>query len=111
MPNQVRIISQRNSAKWDDIIGDLMRGNTWRAEQTYGGITNQDRADRVRRCLRTAAKHKGIAAKVYWNECDQPGKCMFGDDCAFHVKYSIFPLEEARNYKSQQAQKSGKSPR
>lgn len=103
MPNQVRIISQRNALQWDDIIKALMDQNIWRTEQTYGGITTEERADKVRRCLRTAGRHKGVGSKVYYKPCDAPGKCKFGADCSYHVQYAIFDLEEARQYKTQQS--------
>lgn len=102
MPNQVRIISARNSREWDNIIDGVRSRGEWKQEQTYGGVADEQRADKVRRCLRTAAKHLGIAAKVYWHQCDAKGKCEFGSDCGYHVKFTIYDLDEARNYKQQQ---------
>lgn len=104
MPSQVRIISPRNSARWDDLVRDVIGRSAWREEHDYFGITNQDRADKVRRAIRTAAKHQGVSVKVYWNPCPAPGKCANGGaDCQYHVYYTIFDLDEARSYKAKQA--------
>jgi len=101
MPNKVRIISQRNSAEWDNIIQSLMDAGAWKQEQTYFGITDPDRADSIRRAFKTAGKHKGVAVKSYWKEC---GGCKDGgSDCRFHVHFTIYDMDEARNYKVKQA--------
>lgn len=105
MPNQVRIISPRNSREWDSIIEGVRSRGQLKQEQTYGGITDEERADKVRRCLRTAARHLGVASKVYWHKCDAKGPCSFGDDCGYHVKFTIYDLAEARGYKQQQSQR------
>lgn len=99
MPSQVRIISPRNSREWDELVRAAPQG----AEHTYGGVVTQERADRVRRCIRTAAKHLGLGAKVYWQPCRSPGKCPFGADCGWHVSYTLYDLDAAREYKSRQA--------
>lgn len=103
MPSQVRIISPRNSREWDNIIDGVRSRGEWKQEQTYGGIASDERADKVRRSLRTAARHLGIASKIYWKECDAKGKCKFGGDCAYHVYFTIYDLDEARSYKQQQS--------
>ncbi len=102
MPSQVRIISRPNSRQWDDIIDQAAKTNM-RQENTYGGITNPERADEVRKKLRTAARHQNVASRVYWNECDGKGRCKFGNDCAYHVYYTVYPIEEGREYKRQQS--------
>lgn len=104
MPSQVRIISPKNSAQWDDLVRSVTGGGRLRAEHTYGGITSNERADRVRRCIRTAAKKAGYASKVYWTECPAAGKCPFGSDCAYHCNFTLFDLEEGRQYKASQVQ-------
>lgn len=97
MPSQVRIIRERNSAKWDDLVRDIIGRDALRQQHTYFGIVNNERADRVRRAIRTAAKHQGYASQVYWTECPDAGKCKLGgSDCAFHVNYTLFTLEEGR---------------
>ena len=102
MPSQVRIISPRNSADWDALVRDVMTRNAYRVEHTYFGINGEDRADKVRRSLRTAAGHLGVAAKVFWYDC---GGCANGGaDCTHHVSYTIYPLEDARAYKAGRAQ-------
>ena len=104
MPSQVRIISPKNSAQWDDLVRSVISAGKLRDEHTYGGITNNERADRVRRCIRTAAKKAGYASKVYWTECDAAGKCAFGADCAYHCNFALFDLQEGREYKAKMAQ-------
>lgn len=103
MPSQVRIISRRNSAQWDDLVRDAQ--SRLGQEHDYYGCSTQDRADHVRRGIRTAAKRAGIGAKVYWKECPEPGKCSNGGaDCTHHVYYTLYNMELARAYKAQQAQ-------
>ena len=101
MPNKVRIISQRNSAKWDDIIQSLMDSAAWGQEQTYFGIEDPDRADSIRRAFKTAGRHKGVAVKSYWKECT--GCKDGGEACRFHVFFTIYDMDVARQYKSKQA--------
>ena len=103
MPSQVRIISPRNSREWDDLV----TASPLRQEHTYGGIGTQERADEIRRKIRTAAKRRGdLAAKVYWYACEEPGRCKFGSDCTHHVSFTLYPLAEGQAYKAQQAGKS-----
>lgn len=101
VPSQVRIISRRNSAEWDKLVRAAMRPRWLRTEHDYFGITNEDRAESVRKALRTAGRHQGVGSRVYYQPCDSPGSCRYGGpDCRFHVKYTIFPLDEARAYKA-----------
>ncbi|MHB1595378.1 MAG: hypothetical protein ACYCO9_16345 [Streptosporangiaceae bacterium] len=111
MPSQVRIISPRNSAEWDRLVQSVVASGQLRQEHTYGGCGSEERADKVRRAIRTAAKHLGHAAKVYWNECDSPGSCAFGDDCTHHVKFSIFSLDEGRAHMASRSQQQQRGRR
>jgi hypothetical protein len=104
MPSQVRIISPRNSAEWDRLVQSVIDAGQLRHEHTYGGISGEERADKIRRAIRTAAKHLGHASKVYWTECDSPGSCAFGDDCTHHVRFSIFSLDEGRQHMASRSQ-------
>lgn len=103
MPHQVRMpryISHRNSSSWDTIIQGIIGGGKWREENTYYGITTEERADEVRRKLRTAAKHQGAASKVFYYSC---GGCPDGGaECRHHVSFTLYPIEEARQYRAQQ---------
>ena len=104
MPSQVRIISKRNSAQWDDLVRQVLDGGALEVEHDYFGVTTQARADEVRKKLRTAGRHHGVGSKVYYKECPSPGKCKTGGaDCAYHVYYTIYDLEKARGYKAKQA--------
>ena len=100
MPSQVRIISQRNSAEWDQLVAGIITGGQVGTELPYGGITSEERADKVRQKIRTAARRADHGAKVYWKPCDKPGKCGFGADCTHHVYITLYDLEAARRYKS-----------
>lgn len=93
-----RYISQRNSSSWDDII----RGVTGKLgeENSYFGIVTEERADEVRRKLRTAAKHQGYASRVYYYPCT--GCKDGGKECRYHVSFTLYDLETARAYKAQQ---------
>ena len=107
MPSQVRIIRERNSAKWDDLVRDVIQRKAYGTEHDYFGVVNGDRADKIRRAIRTAGGHQGVGSKVYWKECPAPGRCANGGpDCKFHVYYTIYDLDEARKYKAQQASES-----
>lgn len=103
MPQQVRMpryISQRNSKNWDDIIRQVISAGKWGEENTYFGIATEDRAHEVYRKLRTAASHQGVARKVFWYPCT--GCRDGGNDCRFHVSFTIYDMETARQYKTQQ---------
>ena len=106
MPSKVRIISPRNSGEWDDIVRTLRDAGAWRERHTYFGLANQQRADSVRRKLRTAGKHLGISVDAFWSEC---GGCdNGGPECAYHVDFSIHTPEEARAYMAAKAAAAGK---
>lgn len=104
MPNKVRIISRRNSRQWDDLVADVLSRGLLGQENTYCGITNAERADDVRRHIRTAGKHHQVGSKVFWYECK--GCRDGGQDCRYHVSYTLYDLAEARKYKTRQAQKT-----
>lgn len=101
MPNQVRIIQQRNSRQWDELVSDVIARGALGQEHDYFGITDPERADRIRRALRTAAKRQQHGARVYWNECK--GCVNGGPDCRYHVFYTLYDMETARQYKANQA--------
>lgn len=108
MPSQVRIISRRNSGEWDRLVREAMAAKRLRTEHDYFGITTEARAETVRRALRTAGRHQGVGAKVYYQECDSPGRCAYGGpDCLYHVKYTIYPLDEARAFKARAGRDNG----
>ena len=103
MPSQVRIIRERNSSRWDDLVRDVIQRNAYGVEHDYFGVTNGDRADKIRRAIRTAGGHLGVGRKVYWKECPAPGRCVNGGpECKFHVYYTIYNLDDARKYKADQ---------
>ena len=103
MPSQVRIISPKNSAEWDHLVRGLIQAGKLGQEQTYGGCTSEERADHVRRKIRTAARKQDVASRVFWKPCDKPGKCSFGADCTHHVYITLYDIEAGRQYKAKQA--------
>ena len=105
MPNKVRIISKRNSRQWDELVADVIARGLYGQENTYLGITNQERADEVRRKFRTAGKRVPVGSKVFWYECK--GCKEGGQDCRYHVSWTLYPIDDARNYKTRQARKTG----
>jgi hypothetical protein len=111
MPQQVRMpryISQKNSTSWDDIIGAVIQAGKLGEENHYFGITTEERAQEVYRKLRTAATHHGHARKVFWYPCT--GCKDGGQDCRYHVSFTLFDMETARAYKAGQSQqKPGKN--
>lgn len=102
MPSQVRYIQRRNSAEWDALV--RAAGRLLGQENDYYGITNEARADEVRKYIRTAGRHVGVGSRVYYVPCDQAGACRGGPECRYHVKYTIYPIDEARAFKARQAQ-------
>jgi len=104
MPSQARIIRERNSAEWDDRVRDMITGGAYEIEHDYFGITTNQRADKIRRNIRTAASHQGVGCKAFWKPCPTPGQCRNGgSDCQFHVYYTIYDMDKARIYKVKQA--------
>jgi hypothetical protein len=103
MPSQVRIIQQRNSAEWGNLIQDVIKRDAYGQEHFYFGVTDPERADKIRRALRTAGKRLQVGTRVYWSECT--GCTEGGADCRFHVNYTVFDMEQARAYMAQQSAK------
>jgi hypothetical protein len=111
MPSRVRIISPRNSAEWDDLVRDVLNRGALGVEHDYFGITTEERADKVRRCIGTAGRHLGAGRKVYWKPCPAPGACANGGpECKYHVYYTVYDLDVARAYKVKQAESNGQHP-
>lgn len=104
MPTKVRIISPKNSAEWDRLVLDVLSGKGLGNEETYGGVATEERADTVRKKIRTAARKQEVASKVFYRACDSPGKCKFGSDCQYHVMMTFFTLDAGRQYKASQSQ-------
>ena len=105
MPSKVRIIQQRNSRQWDELVDDVLARRALGTEHEYFGITDPERADKIRRALRTAAKRQQVGAKVYWKECQ--GCANGGADCRYHVYYTLYDMDVARRYKADQAAAKG----
>ena len=103
MPSQVRIISGPRDQSWDRYVARLIQERGFGHERHYVGITDEKRADEVRRKLRTAGRHHGVSIKAFWLPCK--GCEHGGPDCAYHVSYTAYDLASARAYKGQQARR------
>jgi len=102
MPSQVRIISRRNSPQWDDLVRSVAAALG--VEHDYFGCATEERADEVRKKIRTAARHQGHGCKAYYKPCPSPGACASGGPaCTHHVYFTLYPIEAAREYKAKQA--------
>jgi hypothetical protein len=103
LPSQVRIISGPRDESWDRYILRLVRERGYGHEREYVGIADEQRAETVRKKLRTAARHQGVSAKVFWRPC---GGCEHGGPgCAYHVAYTVYDPAAARAYKGRQARR------
>ena len=100
MPSKVRIIAGPRNTAFDHYIEDVIGAGAWGVEHDYFGITNVERADYVRRKLRMAGRHMDppVAVKAYWKPCT--GCANGGPDCQFHVKFTVYDMDIARQYKA-----------
>jgi hypothetical protein len=103
VPTQARIIAGPRDTSWDAYIRRLVDERGYGHEREYFGCTTRERADEVRRKLRTAGRHLGVSVRAFWRECT--GCAAGGDDCAYHVHYAVFHPEMARQYKARQARR------
>lgn len=103
MPSQVRIISGPRDESWDRYIARLVQERGFGHEREYVGISDEKRANEVRRKLCTAGRHHGVSVKAFWQPC---GGCEHGGpDCAYHVSYTAYDRDSARAYKDRQARR------
>lgn len=103
MPQQVRIIAGSRDQSWDAFIADLVAQRGYGHEREYVGITDERRAEEVRRKLRTAGRHHGVSVRSFWKPCK--GCAQGGADCAYHVSYTAFDPAAARAWKARQARR------
>jgi hypothetical protein len=101
VPSKVRIIAGPRNTSFDGHISDLVQQEGYGAERIYFGITSRPRADEVRRRMRRAGQHLGVAVKAFWKPC--PGCDLGGPGCRYHVYYSAYDPDVARAYMAQQA--------
>lgn len=103
MPQQVRIIAGPRDHSWDSFIADLVTSRGYGHEREYVGVVSEQRAEEIRRKLRTAGKHHGVSVRVFWKPCK--GCKSGGADCAYHVCYTAFDPAAARAWKARQSQR------
>jgi len=103
MPDQVRIV-QKKDARFDDYVSKLIAERGYGRERVYAGLVDEEAADEIRRKLRAAGRHLGVAVKAFYEPCpDRSGRCAAGHECRFHVRYSAFQMADARSYKAKLA--------
>ena len=100
MPSKVRIIAGPRNRDYDDYISDLVEQEGYGRERQYFGCVTQEEADKVRKGLRQAGRHLGVSVKAFWVECQ--GCELGGPSCAYHVKFSAYHPDAARDYKARQ---------
>jgi hypothetical protein len=101
MATQARIIAGSRDRNFDRYIQDLVDADGYGVQREYYGIENADRAEVVRRKLRTAGTHLGHSVKAFWGEC--AGCDNGGPSCRYHVYFTAYDTEAARAYKQKQA--------
>ena len=105
MPSKVRIISKRDDS-FDHFIESLVNEEGFGVERTYFGITTPERANEVRNKLRTAGKHHEVSVKAFWRECE--GCKDGGLECRFHVFFTAYDPEVAKQYMAHKAKVTSK---
>lgn len=103
MPSKVRIIAGRRNTNYDSYIDKLVSEKGYGVERIYFGCESEERADEVRRRMRQAGRHLGVAVKAYWKTCT--GCEQGGQSCAAHVHFSAYPQEAARRYMERKAKR------
>lgn len=103
MPNNL------HPAKWgprntefDKYITKLLAEHGYGHEREYVGCATQERAEVVRRGLKNGGRHLGHSVKAFWKPCPTGGCDEGGDDCAFHVYFTVYDPSAARAYKERQ---------
>lgn len=105
----VRIIAGPRNTAFDRFVADLVSEEGYGRERTYFGITTPDRAETVRRRMKSAGQHLGVAVKAYWSECS--GCANGGAGCRFHVLYTAYDMNDARAYRARMANTASKPSR
>jgi hypothetical protein len=100
MPSKVRIISKRDDS-WNRFIADLVEEDGFGAERTYFGITTPERAEEVRRKIRTAGRHLEVSVKAFWQQCQ--GCKEGGPECRYHVQFAAYDPAEAKAFMARKA--------
>jgi hypothetical protein len=99
MPGKTRIISGPRNTSFDHYIQDLIDRDAWETEHFYFGIADEERADFIRKKLRTAGTHMDprVAVKAFRVAC--PNGCdNGGPDCRWHVSFTVYDMDKARAY-------------
>ena len=104
MPGKVRIISGPRNVSFDHYIRQVIDDGGWEQERDYFGITTPERAEEIRKKLRTAGAHMDppVSVRAYWRECS--GCANGGAGCRFHVKFTVYDKAKARDWKERNSQ-------
>lgn len=96
----VRWVSRRGE-DFDRFIVDQMEQVGFGVECHYYGIEDPGRASDVRRGLRRAGQHVGVAVKAYSRDCS--GCQEGGPRCRYHILFTSYSMEDARAYMAAKA--------
>lgn len=96
---------QNRDDSWDHFITDLLSTAGLGHEREYYGITEEGRAREVRRHLLRAGRHHKVAVKAFWSACT--GCENGGADCRYHVHFSAYDKDVARDYMARKSQYAG----
>ena len=103
-PQAARYVTRRGES-FDRYIRDQVEQVGFGVERKYYGIITPGRADEVRRGLRRAGRHLGVAVKAFTASCT--GCRDGGHDCRHHVLFTSYSMEAARVYMRQKAASHG----
>ena len=84
---------------FDAYIKNLLSERGYGIEREYFGIETEERAEQVRRGMRNAGRHLNVSVKAFWKSCT--GCEEGGKTCRYHVAFTAYDPEKAREYKSQ----------
>lgn len=106
MPSKLDHWAKRGprDSSFDHFIQKLLDERGFGFEREYVGIVTQDRANQVRLGMRKAGQHLGVSVKAFWKPCE--GCKDGGNDCRFHVSFTAYDPEVARDYKARLAEKT-----
>jgi hypothetical protein len=107
MPWQKGVVTRDRS--YDHYIANVIQDNAWTQENLYFGIENEETATIIRQKLRTAGNHMNppVAVKAFWKEC--PGCPQGGPLCRYHVSFTVYDKDVAREYKKRMDKAVGRT--
>ena len=89
---------------FDSYIQRLVSERGYGVEREYFGIETEERAEQVRKGLRNAGRHMNVSVKAFWKPCK--GCAEGGKSCRYHVAFTAYDPEKAREYKARDTRSS-----